>query len=70
MLKLQGTQEQVIGIKVGSGLLLHPLNLGELYLRLNRRHYAFRNTILKAEDVVHFTFETIGPDVCAGRRVD
>src|SRR6266545_5198381 len=68
--ELLRAQEQVICIEICRRLVLHPLDLDELQLRLDRTDYAFGHAILQIENVAHFAVEAIGPDVGAGRSIN
>src|SRR5262245_55560759 len=70
MLKLQGAQEKVIGIEIGSSLVSHTFDFGESDLGLNRRHHAFRNAILQIENVVDLALKAVCPEVRARRCVN
>jgi hypothetical protein len=60
----------VIGLQVGSGFALGPLNFGIEEFRLDCHYHAVRHLILQIENVSHLAVEPIGPYVRAVCGVD
>src|SRR3546814_12443252 len=51
-------------------LALSPFDLGTFELRRDRADDACGHLILQVEDIVEGAFESLGPDMGAGRRID
>ena len=60
----------MIGIEAVSLLSRRALDLGLAQFRLDRANDTARDLLLKREDVVERAVETVGPDMCAGCRID
>jgi hypothetical protein len=63
-------QVKIVGIEAPTRLPAGPLDLGKAQPRLYCADNAARHSILQFEDVIERAIEAVGPDVCAGRRVD
>jgi hypothetical protein len=66
----QRLQEEVVRLQVLRPLAPEPFDLGATDLRLDGADYAFRDPVLKVEDVLEVAVETFGPEVAAAERVD
>src|SRR5262249_13600254 len=60
----------IIGIETLGGLALRTRDLGLFELRREGANHARRDLVLQVENIVERAFETVGPEVGAGRRVD
>src|SRR3546814_14332815 len=60
----------VVGVEAFRLLALSPFDLGTFELRRDRADDACGHLILQVEDIVEGAFESLGPDMGAGRRID
>ena len=68
--ELLSTQEQIVGVKISYGLMLHPFDFGELNIRFDRSDDAFGDAILQLEHVTDPAVKAVRPYLCPRRRID
>ena len=54
-------KQEIVSVEIGRGLVLQPLDLGELQLRLDRADHALGHAILQIKDIARVTLETLCP---------